>query len=119
MPSNPAAISSSQEKKRIYLETLGCAKNRVDSEIMLASLQTHGYELTIEPETAEVIIVNTCAFLSEASEESINRILDLSDFKSKGNCEKLVATGCLTQRYQDSLAKQIPELDGLLGSNAF
>ena len=119
MPSNAVAISPSQEKKRIYLETLGCAKNRVDSEIMLASLQTHGYELTLKPEVAEVIIVNTCAFLTEASEESINRILDLSDFKSKGNCEKLVATGCLTQRYQDSLAKQIPELDGLLGSNGF
>lgn len=118
---NPIAesVSPSHEKKRIYLETLGCAKNRVDSEIMLASLQTHGYELTMKPEAAEVIIVNTCAFLTEASEESINRILELSDFKSKGNCEKLVATGCLTQRYQDSLAKQIPELDGLLGSNGF
>ena len=113
------SVSPSHEKKRIYLETLGCAKNRVDSEIMLASLQTHGYELTMKPEAAEVIIVNTCAFLTEASEESINRILELSDFKSKGNCEKLVATGCLTQRYQDSLAKQIPELDGLLGSNGF
>jgi len=71
------------------------------------------------PDSAEVVIVNTCAFLTEASEESINRILDLSDFKSMGNCEKLVATGCLTQRYQDSLAEQIPELDGLLGSNGF
>ena len=119
MPPKPDNILLSQEKKRIYLETLGCAKNRVDSEIMLASLQNQGYELTMKPEVAEVIIVNTCAFLTEASEESINRILDLSDFKSNGNCEKLVATGCLTQRYQDSLAKQIPELDGLLGSNGF
>ena len=111
------SVSTSHEKKRIYLETLGCAKNRVDSEIMLASLKKHDFELTMNPEVAEVIIVNTCAFLTVASEESINRILDLSDFKSSGNCEKLVATGCLTQRYQDSLAKQIPELDGLLGSN--
>ena len=119
MPSNPVSVSPSQAKKRIYLETLGCAKNRVDSEIMLASLKKHDFELTMNPEVAEVIIVNTCAFLTVASEESINRILDLSDFKSSGNCEKLVATGCLTQRYQDSLAKQIPELDGLLGSNGF
>ena len=117
--SNPVSVSSSPSKKRVYLETLGCSKNRVDSEIMLASLQNQGYELTMTPDSAEVIIVNTCAFLTEASEESINRILDLSDFKSSGNCEKIVATGCLTQRYQDSLAEQIPELDGLLGSNGF
>ena len=113
--SNPVSESSSCSKKRVYLETLGCSKNRVDSEIMLASLQNQGYELTMTPDSAEVIIVNTCAFLTEASEESINRILDLSDFKSSGNCEKIVATGCLTQRYQDSLAEQIPELDGLPG----
>ena len=82
-------------------------------------MQNQGYELTMTPDSAEVIIVNTCAFLTEASEESINRILDLSDFKNSGNCEKIVATGCLTQRYQDSLAEQIPELDGLLGLNGF
>ena len=108
--SNPVSESSSCSKKRVYLETLGCSKNRVDSEIMLASLQNQGYELTMTPDSAEVIIVNTCAFLTEASEESINRILDLSDFKSSDYCEKIVATGCLTQRYQDSLAEQIPEL---------
>ena len=113
------SVSTPHEKKRIYLETLGCSKNQVDSEIMLASLQNQGFEMTKTPDSAEVIIVNTCAFLTEASEESINRILELSDFKSTGNCEKLVATGCLTQRYQDSLAEQIPELDGLFGSNGF
>ncbi len=118
---NPVAksVSISHEKKRIYLETLGCSKNQVDSEIMIASLQNNGFEITKTPDSAEVIIVNTCAFLTEASEESINRILDLSDLKSTGKCEKLVATGCLTQRYFDSLAEQIPELDGLLGSNGF
>ncbi len=117
MCSNP--LLTSQVKKRIYIETLGCSKNRVDSEIMLNSLQSNGFELTVNPKIAEVIIVNTCAFLSEASEESINRILELSDLKSRGNCEKLVATGCLTQRYKDSLLKEIPELDGILGSNGF
>ena len=112
-------LLTSRVKKRIYIETLGCSKNRVDSEIMLNSLQSCGFELTVNPKIAEVIIVNTCAFLSEASEESINRILELSDLKSRGNCEKLVATGCLTQRYKDSLLKEIPELDGILGSNGF
>ena len=65
------------------------------------------------PYSAEVIIFTNCAFLIDASEESINRILELSDFKNSGNCEKIVATGCLTQQYQDSLAEQITELDGL------
>ena len=109
----------SQEKKRIYIETLGCSKNRVDSETMLNTLQFTGFDITTDPRIAEVIIVNTCAFLTKASEESISRILDLSDFKINGNCEKLIATGCLTQRYKDSLFKEIPELDGLLGSNGF
>jgi len=112
-------LPASQEKKRIYIETLGCSKNRVDSEIMLNTLESNGFEITIDPKIAEIIIVNTCAFLTAASEESINRILDLSDCKSNGNCEKLIATGCLTQRYKDSLFKEIPELDGLLGSNGF
>ena len=112
-------LVTSQEKKRIYIETLGCSKNRVDSEIMLNAFQSSGFELTVNPKIAEVIIVNTCAFLTEASEESINRILELSDLKSKGNCEKLVATGCLTQRYKESILREIPELDGILGSSGF
>ena len=119
MSSNSKSKSEFQAKKQIYLETLGCAKNRVDSEIMLANLINNGYELTPNPESAEVIIVNTCAFLTEASEESINRILDLSDFKSEGKCQKLIATGCLSQRYKNSLEENIPELDGMLGSNGF
>ena len=97
------SVTLLHEKNRIYLETLGCSKNQVDSEIMLASLQNQGFEMTKTPDSAEVIIVNTCAFLTEAREDSINRILELSDFKITGNCENLVATGCLTQRYQNSL----------------
>ena len=107
------------ENKQVYIETLGCEKNRVDSEIMFASLEAKGLSLTTNVETAEVIVVNTCAFLTSASEESINRILDLSDYKSIGKCEKLIATGCLTQRYQQGLLQEIPELDGLLGSSDF
>lgn len=113
---NPA---SDDLTKHVYLETLGCEKNRVDSEIMLASLKSRGFRLTPFPQEAEVIVVNTCAFLTSASQESIERILELSDFKTQGNCEKLVATGCLSQRYQESLLTEIPELDGLLGSSDF
>ncbi|MCZ6627896.1 MAG: 30S ribosomal protein S12 methylthiotransferase RimO [SAR324 cluster bacterium] len=109
----------SAERRLVYLETLGCAKNRVDSEIMLAALERGGYGFTTEPADAQVIIVNTCAFLTSASEESIERILALSDFKSSGACEKLVCAGCLSERYRESLLDQISELDGLLGSSNF
>ena len=109
----------SKAMKKIYLETLGCAKNRVDSEIMLTALEREGYGITVTPEEAQVIIVNTCAFLTAASEESINRILALSDLKSTGQCEKLVCAGCLSVRYRESLLEEIPELDGLLGSSNF
>jgi ribosomal protein S12 methylthiotransferase len=105
--------------KRVYLETLGCAKNRVDSEIMLGALGRKGYEFTTDPAQAQVIIVNTCAFLTSASEESIGRLLELSDFKSNGACEKLVSAGCLSERYRGALIDEIPELDGLLGSSNF
>lgn len=111
--------NSDKTPKQVYLETLGCEKNRVDSEIMLASLKSRGFQLTQSPKEAEVIVVNTCAFLTSASQESIDRILELSDYKAQGNCEKLVATGCLSQRYQENLLKEIPELDGLLGSSDF
>lgn len=107
------------DAKHVYLETLGCEKNRVDSEIMLATLKKEGFHLTTEPAEAQVIVVNTCAFLTSASQESIDRILTLSDYKAKGQCEKLVATGCLTQRYQGGLLEEIPELDGMLGSSDF
>ena len=72
--------------KKVYLETLGCSKNRVDSEIMLGSLNSQGYQFTDDAEEAEVIIVNTCGFLSAASQESITRILELSDLKQEGRC---------------------------------
>jgi len=105
--------------KRVYLETLGCAKNRVDSELMLGALGAADFAFTAEPAEAEVIIVNTCAFLTAASEESIDRLLELSDYKRSGVCEKLVCAGCLSERYRESLLAEIPELDGLLGSSGF
>jgi ribosomal protein S12 methylthiotransferase len=105
--------------KRVYMETLGCAKNRVDSEIMLAALERGGYGFSDDPAAAEVIVVNTCAFLTAASEESIERLLALSDHKSAGACEKLVCAGCLSERYREALLEEVPEIDGLLGSSNF
>jgi ribosomal protein S12 methylthiotransferase len=118
--------------KSVYLETLGCAKNRVDSEIMLGALHRRGYAITADPALAHVIVVNTCAFLTSATEESIDRLLELSDFKAgpageglagkerrEGRCEKLVSAGCLSERYRDALLDEIPELDGILGSSNF
>lgn len=106
-------------RKRVYLETLGCSKNRVDSEIMLGALRKRGYGFTEDPAEAEVIVVNTCAFLTSATEESIDRLLALSDYKGSGVCEKLLSAGCLSERYRDALLAEIPELDGLLGSSNF
>ena len=105
--------------KRVYVETLGCAKNRVDSEIMLGALAREGYAFSLDPAEAEVIVVNTCAFLTSATEESLDRLLALSDYKSAGACEKLVCAGCLSERYRASLIDEVPELDGLLGSSNF
>jgi ribosomal protein S12 methylthiotransferase len=121
MRANPVAgtVANTGVPRRVYVETLGCAKNRVDSEIMLAALASRGYGLTEDPAQAEVIIVNTCAFLTSATEESIDRILELSDYKTSGVCEKLVCAGCVSERYRESLLAEIPELDGLLGSSNF
>lgn len=105
--------------RRVYMETLGCAKNRVDSEIMATALRERGYALTPEPEDAHVIVVNTCAFLTAATEESIERLLALSDLKADGACEKLVCAGCLSERYREALLEEVPEIDGLLGSSNF
>ena len=105
--------------KRVYLETLGCAKNRVDSEIMLSALERGGYALATDPAEAEAIVVNTCAFLTSATEESIERLLALSDYKGNGACEKLVCAGCLSERYREDLLEQVPEIDGLFGSSSF
>ncbi|MBI4083704.1 MAG: 30S ribosomal protein S12 methylthiotransferase RimO [Candidatus Lambdaproteobacteria bacterium] len=105
--------------KRVYLETLGCAKNRVDSELMLGALAKGGYAFTQDPAQAEVIVVNTCAFLTAAAQESVDRLLALSDHKREGVCEKLVSAGCLSERYRGALLEEIPELDGMLGSSGF
>lgn len=105
--------------KPLYILTLGCSKNRVDSEIMLGTLVKQGYSLVQEPEQAEVIVVNTCSFINEAKEESINSILEMAEYKETGKCETLIATGCLVQRYASELQKELPEVDHFVGTGAY
>ncbi len=105
--------------KSIYIETLGCAKNRVDSEIMLACLLNNNFSFEASVDKADIIIVNTCGFLSSAVSESIERILELSEFKQNGNCSMLLAVGCMIERYKDKLQTEIPEIDGLLGTSDY
>ena len=91
--------------------SLGCPKNRVDSEVILGRLAGDGYETVGSAEEADVIVVNTCGFIEAAKEESVDAILEMVEFKEKGSCQKLVVAGCLSQRYAPQLAKEIPEVD--------
>ena len=95
--------------------SLGCAKNQVDTERMLSLLSRFGYAFTPDPAEAEVLIVNTCGFIDPAKEESINAILEMAQYKERGRCRALVATGCLTERYRRELTEELPEIDILLG----
>ncbi len=109
----------SAKTKPLYMMTLGCPKNRVDSEVMLGTLTQRGYELVNEPEAAEVIVVNTCAFLKAAEQESVDNILELAEYKKTGNCKTLVVTGCLVQRHGEALSKELSEVDHFLGTSAY
>jgi ribosomal protein S12 methylthiotransferase len=101
------------------MHTLGCPKNRVDSEVMLGTLAEAGFRLVGEPERADVVVVNTCGFIESAKEESVDAIVELADLKRNGRCKKLVVTGCLVQRHADELARALPEVDHFLGTGAY
>ena len=101
---------------KIGFVSLGCPKNLVDSEVMMGLSQEGGHTLTPNPADADVIVINTCAFIDSAKEESVNTILELAEFKKTGNCKRLVVTGCLGERYRDELKTQIPEIDAVLGT---
>ncbi|MCL2760092.1 MAG: 30S ribosomal protein S12 methylthiotransferase RimO, partial [Desulfuromonadales bacterium] len=105
-----------QNKEKVSMISLGCPKNLVDAEVMLGYLGKEGFEITTDEHTANIIIVNTCSFIKEAKQESIDTILDLADRKKDGNCRLLVVTGCLPQRYQEELAKEMPEVDIFIGT---
>ena len=104
-------------RRTIHFVSLGCPKNRVDSEVMLGLAERKGFRHVSDPSEAGVIVVNTCGFIDAAKEESINTILELSRQKEDGRCEKLVVTGCLSQRHPEELARDLPEVDHLLGSS--
>jgi ribosomal protein S12 methylthiotransferase len=99
--------------------SLGCPKNLVDAEVMLGVLAQQGYEITMDEKDADVIIVNTCSFIKEAREESVDAILDLADRKHDGKCQTLIVAGCLPQRYQEELANELPEVDILIGTGDY
>jgi ribosomal protein S12 methylthiotransferase len=102
---------------KVGMVSLGCPKNLVDSEVMLGSLARHGYELTPHPEQADIIIVNTCAFIAPAKQESIDTILEMAEYKKSGAAKKLVVAGCLVERYRQEILEQIPEVDYVIGTN--
>ena len=115
----PRTVSTAHGRSRtttIGFVNLGCSKNQVDSEVMLGTLARDGFTLTDNPARAEVVIINTCGFIEEAKQESINAIIEHGVLKKTGACKVLIAAGCLAQRYQGELLKALPELDGVVGT---
>ena len=103
----------------LFFVSLGCDKNLVDSEKMIALLASQNISVTSTPEDAEIIIVNTCGFIHDAKEESIETILEMAEYKKTGKCVSLIMTGCLAQRYADDIQKEIPEVDAVVGTTAY
>ncbi len=104
-------------KTNIFFVSLGCDKNKVDSEEMLAYLDAAGFSFVDDEYEADIIIVNTCCFIDDAKEESIETILDMARMKEEGKCQKLVVAGCLSERYKDELIKELPEVDSYIGTS--
>jgi ribosomal protein S12 methylthiotransferase len=103
-------------KQKVSLVSLGCPKNLVDAEVMLGHLPVDRFEIVTDEAQADIIIVNTCSFIKEAKEESVETILEVADHKKNGRCRLLVVTGCLPQRYREELAKELPEVDLFMGT---
>ena len=104
---------------KVGVVSLGCNKNRVDTEIALGLLKDRGYVFTADPAEADILMVNTCGFIESAREESINTIIEMGEYKKSGRCRALVVTGCLAQRYEKALLEELPEIDLLLGVNQY
>jgi len=116
-PATPAKSATTKAgKTTLGFVNLGCTKNQVDAEIMLGTLAANGFELSADPGRAEVVIINTCGFIEEAKQESIDTIIEHGALKKSGSCKVLIASGCLAQRYQGDLLKELPELDGVVGT---
>lgn len=104
---------------KIAFVSLGCDKNTVDSEIMIQLLAERGYEIVKEDDQAEVIVVNTCGFIQDAKEESINTLIEMGQYKESGKLKALVATGCLAERYADQIFEELPEVDAVVGTGSY
>lgn len=104
---------------RIAFVSLGCDKNLVDSEVMLGLLQKSGFALISDESQADVLVVNTCCFIQDAKEESIESILEMAQYKKTGNCKALIVTGCMAERYKDEILSEIPEVDGVVGTTGY
>ncbi len=104
---------------KVLFISLGCDKNLVDSEVMLGLLTAKGYQMTADEAEADVIVINTCCFIHDAKEESIQTILEMADYKKEGKLKALIVTGCLAQRYQQEILEEIPEVDEVLGTTSY
>src|SRR5881396_2452318 len=102
---------------KIGMISLGCPKNLVDSEVMLGLAQRSGHQLTRNAADADVLVVNTCAFIDKAKRESIDTILEMAELKKTGRCKRLIVTGCMAERYREELKTEIPEIDAVLGTS--
>ncbi|MCI8483976.1 MAG: 30S ribosomal protein S12 methylthiotransferase RimO [Lachnospiraceae bacterium] len=103
---------------KVLFVSLGCDKNLVDTEFMIGTLRAAGYEFTNEEPQADVIIINSCCFINDAKEESVNAILEMAEYKDAGSCKALIVTGCLAQRYRAEIMSEIPQVDAVLGTNS-
>jgi ribosomal protein S12 methylthiotransferase len=111
----PARPPAARAAVRVCVVTLGCPKNAVDSEEMLAALEARGFRLAFEPEAADAVVVNTCAFIEDAERESVEEILALAALKESGSLRRLIVAGCLAERHGEALFREIPQVDGLVG----
>ena len=105
-----------EPRPRIGFVSLGCPKNLVDSEVMMGLLDRAGAEITNRPETADILVVNTCSFIDKAKQESIDTILQMAEHKVSGKAHKLIVAGCLVERYRDEIRKNMPEVDAVVGT---
>jgi ribosomal protein S12 methylthiotransferase len=112
----PIAPEAASARPRVGFVSLGCPKNLVDSEVMMGLLDRAGAELTSDPETAEILVVNTCSFIDSAKQESVDTILEMVQHKTTGRARKLIVAGCLVERYRDEIRKNIPEVDAVVGT---
>jgi ribosomal protein S12 methylthiotransferase len=106
-------------KYKIAFISLGCAKNQVNCEQMMAAVQAAGHEILLSPEGADLVVVNTCGFLASACEEAIETILEMAELKKAGRVKKILVSGCMAQRYQGDVLEELPEVDGLLGTGSY